>query len=376
MDPVWELYTSGNLEAARDQVQIVLERIWIFGLTDPSLARSALDLWAILVVLENLPEDEPLPEFEVPWWTAEVFHRPEVQAWKEKFLADGGHELRTWMRRAAPYCMHVQDLLEEAGLPREMWVLTVVESGFRSNARSRSNAVGPWQLVANTARYCGLLLTLDRDQRRDWEDATRAAGKYLLELKATFEDGLLALAAFNCGPSRVRREVAGRDSVSFWGLQLPPETRSYVPRVLALVKLLGAGAGSEFMPDDGAGLDYDTLPLPHPVRLADLAGECEIEVEELIALNPSWLRPVTPGDGHPVTARVPSGTQDRVLAGFRDGRIPEIKLSPDRLHRVERGDTLWDISRRYHVRLKTLLQVNGMSGKETIHPGRVIRLPG
>jgi membrane-bound lytic murein transglycosylase D len=280
------------------------------------------------------------------------------------------------MRRASPYLEDLAASLEASGLPPEMWVLTVVESGFRHDARSRSNAVGPWQFVANTARYCGLLITLDRDERRDWDAATLAAGRYLIELKERFGDGLLALAAFNCGPSRVGREIADRDSVTFWDLDLPTETRRYVPRILALVELIGNGSDSQYSPDSGLTLFYDQLELPHPVRIGDLARVCGVEAGDLLRINPSWLRPVTPGDGHPVMARVPEGSGAAVQRALESGQLPEVKLSPDRTHRVERGDTLWDISRRYRISLDTLLMVNGMSGKEIIRPGKVLRLPG
>jgi membrane-bound lytic murein transglycosylase D len=367
---------SGDLTTAGARIDSLLQ-VDPGSMDDERIARL-IRLWSLTGVLSGLPEDEPFPELptEPPWWTRRDLDRPEVQEARDRFLSDGGRGLRIWVGRASPYLEDLVASLDSTGLPPELWVLPVVESGFRHNARSRSNAVGPWQFVANTARYCGLLITLDRDERQDWDAATLAAGKYLRELKKRFGDGLLALAAFNCGPSRVSREIADRDSVTFWDLKLPPETRRYVPRVLALVELLGAGSASEYPPDPEATLRYDELELPYPVRVRDLARACGVETGDLLQINPSWLRPVTPGDGHPVLARVPEGAVPAVQEELATGELPEVELSPERTHQVERGDTLWDISRRYSVSLDALLMVNGMSGKETIHPGRVLRLPG
>lgn len=330
---------------------------------------------AAVVTLEP-PEENPLSVATPTWWDVSDLARPEVAKSKARLVADGGRGLRTWLHRAEPLLPGMLPILEEAGLPPEIWVLAVAESGLRQDARSRSNAVGLWQFVPGTANHSGLLVTLDRDQRRDWEASTRAASRYLVELKSRFDDGLLALAAFNCGPSRVDREIAGRDSVSFWDLDLPPETRRHVPRVLALAELLGVGDEADAGSREDPSPPYEVVTLPHPVRVAELARVCGLDSRGLRTLNPSWLRPVTPGDGHPVHARVPLGRKQAVIEGFQTGQLHEVKLTPDRVHEIRRGETLWGISRRYHVSLENLLELNDMSGREVIHPGRVIRLPG
>jgi membrane-bound lytic murein transglycosylase D len=174
----------------------------------------------------------------------------------------------------------------------------------------------------------------------------------------------------------VRRALAKSKGTSFWDLDLPRETREYVPRILALVDLLGDGVQTEFpVPADRAPV-YETLELPHPVEVQELARRCGSPASGIRELNPSWLRPVTPGDGHPVTARVPAGAAEPVRNALADGTLREVKLSPAGLHRIRRGDTLWDISRHYRVSLNALLLVNGMSGKEVIRPGRTLRIPG
>jgi membrane-bound lytic murein transglycosylase D len=264
--------------------------------------------------------------------------------------------------------------LVEGGLPPDLWVLTIMESGMNTHARSHANAVGPWQFMSRTGRHYGLIISSDRDQRRDWTTSTRAAARYLAELQATFGDGLLALAAFNCGPSCVRRAIGESESDRFWDLNLPRETREYVPKALALIDLVGAGDRLPFRVDPEEAMQYEEAAIDYPVLIQDLARVCRLNSKQLKRLNPAWLRQVTPMDGHPVRARVPLGTQERVQAALASRDLAE--ATDPRVHRVESGESFWVISRQYDVPLDELLEANAMTGRETLHPGDLIRLPG
>jgi membrane-bound lytic murein transglycosylase D len=341
-----------------------------------ALLSGCLEAALLLDVLSRLAALDPLPGLGEAWWRPEDLHHPEVKAWKAKLLADGGRGLRRWVGQAGPYYGDILAAIESAGLPPELWVLTIVESGFRLRAVSRAKAVGPWQFMANTARHCGLLITTDRDERRDWVAATDAACRYLNELKEDLGDGLLALAAFNCGPSRVRRELAAAASRSFWDLKVPPETRKYVPRVLALIDILGNGGNTPYRVDGSKALAYEELEIPYTVEVEHLAEACGVAAMDLFRMNPAWLLSITPADGRPVRARIPKGKREPLVGSFEAKSIPRITVSPGRMYEVRRGDTLWDISQRFRVSLRTLLKVNGLTGKEVIHPGREIRLPG
>jgi membrane-bound lytic murein transglycosylase D len=356
---------------------------WVFS--SPAL-RATLDPaslvadWALERALARLGEErfDLPPSFPTPsaWWGDADVLRPEVERWKDSFLKRGGSGVQRWLDEAAPYMPHVRSILLEEGLPPELWVLTLLESGFRPEARSPSAAVGPWQFLAATARHTGLLLSTDRDQRRDWEHATRAACRYLNELRAELGEGLLALAAFNCGPGRVKRAIKQSHDNSFWTLDLPAETERYVPRALALAELVGSGEQKPFRVDPGDALAYEEVEIPHSIPIRDLALVTGTTPDRLRELNPSWLRPVTPGDGHPVTARVPAGTGAAVRKALETGKLRTLTLSPDRVHRVASGETLWGISRRHGVGLRELREVNGLREDSVIRPGQVLRIPG
>ena len=364
---------SPGLEERLDQ--------WVFEDQSQDVAQMAslLDAYAVSRVFNRLErwasrDHAHKPD---PWWKAADLDRPQVNRWKKTFRTSSyDRSLQNWIEDASPYAPHVVKILEEEGVPPELWVLTLLESGFRPNARSTSAAVGPWQFLGATARHAGLLMSSDRDERRDWEESTRAACRYLNELRDEFGNGLLALAAFNCGPARVHKAMAGNPKRNFWALDLPQETEKYVPRALALASLVGTGEHDPYRMDPDDALAYETITLPHPVSVESLARVCDATPSELRRLNPSWLRSVSPGDGHPVQARVPKGKRDDVSDALKDGDLAKPVLSAQhRVHHVKAGDTLWNIAQRYGTALDSLRRANGLSTSSVIKVGQVLRIP-
>jgi hypothetical protein len=128
--------------------------------------------------------------------------------------------------------------------------------------------------------------------------------------------------------------------------------------------------------DGSKALAYEELEIPYTVEVEHLAEACGVAAMDLFRMNPAWLLSITPADGRPVRARIPKGKREPLVGSFEAKSIPRITVSPGRMYEVRRGDTLWDISQRFRVSLRTLLKVNGLTGKEVIHPGREIRLPG
>lgn len=381
------LLASGRPGAAAAAATELLSRLKLEGFGSSTEADSLVTATLALMAFSQVaaecavaaPHDSAAPP-AAPWWTRSDEEHADVARWREHFRGDGARSVDRWLRQAAPYRTDVLGVLREEGLPPELWVLTLIESGLNPVARSPSNAVGPWQLVSPTARYLGLVITDDRDQRRDWEIATRAACRYLGELKRDLGTGLLALAAFNCGPGCVGRAAAGRDSADFWTLDLPAETKRYVPRAVALASLVGDGEEAmRNLPAAEPPLDYEVVALPHPVRVADLAKVCEAPAESLRVLNPAWLRDVTPADGHEVNARVPQGSAARVRESLERGVLTQPQKSAvaasQRTHRVKAGDTLWGIAKRYGVTVAALRRANALGSSSLLRTGQRLKIP-
>ncbi|MBZ4190852.1 lytic transglycosylase domain-containing protein [Niabella beijingensis] len=142
------------------------------------------------------------------------------------------NELKTWAR---PYFDMMDDVLSQNGIPKELKYLAVIESHLRANLVSWAGAVGPWQFMPGTARGLGLNVSRGRDERTDYLKSTRAASKYLNYLFNIYNDWLLVVAAYNCGPGRVNSAINKAGSNDFWDLQyyLPAESRNHVKKFIA-----------------------------------------------------------------------------------------------------------------------------------------------
>lgn len=164
-------------------------------------------------------------------------HRPEVQGEIQRLLRSP-RTIKATTQTAQRYLPYVLREVNQHGLPTEIALLPFVESGFSLTARSHANAAGLWQFIPETGRRYGLIQTAHRDQRFNLHHSTQAAIKYLHDLHQRFDgDWLLALAAYNAGEGRVEREIQKNQALGkpsdFWSLDLPNETKHYVPRLLA-----------------------------------------------------------------------------------------------------------------------------------------------
>ena len=160
-----------------------------------------------------------------------------VQKWLDYFTGKGRKDMQRWLNRAPRYRPMISAMLEEEGLPQELFYLAVIESGLNPNAYSRAHAAGMWQFISSRARMYGLKVDWWVDERRDPEKATRAACTYLKELYARFDSWELSLAGDNSGEGRVRRQLRDRGHDNFWDYRLPRQTVQYVPKFIAAARI-------------------------------------------------------------------------------------------------------------------------------------------
>ena len=134
-----------------------------------------------------------------------------------------------------------EPILREEGLPQQLAAVVLVESGGWSTALSPKGARGLWQLMPDTARRYGLVVAMDRDERLNIDKSTRAAARYLRDLRDQFKDWSLVFAAYNAGEQTVQRAIDRSGTTDFSRLNrlLPAETRRYVPAVWASLARLG-----------------------------------------------------------------------------------------------------------------------------------------
>lgn len=267
--------------------------------------------------------------------------------------------------RARPYLSYIVQALEERDMPTEIALLPIVESAFRPFAYSGSKAAGIWQFIPTTGQYYGLQQNWWYDGRRDVIAATQAALDYLQRLNGLFAgDWLLTIAAYNAGEGTVlraikRNAVRGRRT-DFWHLDLPRETEAYVPRLLALRTLIATPSAYGLkLPSIPNELPIEVVEIKSQIDLALAAQLADVSVAELYRLNPGYNRWATAPDGpHRLVLPV------NQVARFKKqlAAIPPEERVHWRRHRVERGDTLGALARRYHTTTAVLKAVNRLRG--------------
>jgi membrane-bound lytic murein transglycosylase D len=255
--------------------------------------------------------------------------------------------LTSGLRRAGRYKPLIERALAAEGIPQELIFVAQAESGFLPRAISNKRCVGLWQFETSRGREYGLGQTSATEDRMDPEKSTRAAARHLRDLYTYFGDWYLALAAYNCGPACIDHAVMRTGYADFWTLRrlnvLPKETANYVPVILAMT-IMSKNAKDYGL--DGLELDrpveYDTLELQTSTHLALVADAVDRPLGELRELNPAILKAVAPA-GYPL--HIPKGTLAAVEQVF--SMVPFNRRDSWRLHRVEQGETLASLAKRY-----------------------------
>jgi membrane-bound lytic murein transglycosylase D len=275
----------------------------------------------------------------------------------------GHNTLLHAFQRAGRYRGMIERVMSEEGVPHDLIYLAVAESGFQPRAvNARSRAGGMWQFMPR-GNY-GLTRNSYVDERFDPEKSTRAYARYMKYIYSQLGDWYLSMAGYDWGTGNVQRAVQKTGYADFWELykrnNLPGETKNYVPEILAAIIIANHPTQYGF---DDITLDppvlTDTVTINYSADLRLVSDIVGAPVDELIALNPSLLRPVTPPDTE-FDLHLPAGTaavfQEKIAA------IPESKRNSWRYHKVTPDDTLASVARTYRVPVAELASVNDLNG--------------
>ncbi|MGA2833116.1 MAG: LysM peptidoglycan-binding domain-containing protein [Terracidiphilus sp.] len=279
----------------------------------------------------------------------------------------GHNTLLHSFERAGRYKSMIQRVMAEEGVPQDLIYLAVAESGFNPRALNRrSRAGGMWQFMPH-GNY-GLARNAYVDERFDPEKSTRAYARYMKFIYSQLGDWYLSMAGYDWGSGNVQRAVQKTGYADFWELykrnNLPVETRNYVPEILAAIIIANHPTQYGF---DDVTLDppvlTDTLTINYPVDLRLVSDIVSAPVDELMALNPSLLRLVTPPDA-PFDLHLPGG----MAAVFeqRIAAVPEAKRNAWRYHRVVPEDSLASVARQYRVTVDALAAANQLGSADSI----------
>lgn len=196
-----------------------------------------------------------------------------------------------WLKRASRYFPYIEARLKEKGLPEDLKYLAVIESSLMIYSHSPKGAVGSWQFIDGTARRYNLRVNEWFDDRMNFSKSTDAAIDYLRHLYKTFDSWALAFAAYNCGESRIKREIREQGVNNYYKLDLPLETERFVFRILAAKIILSNPENYGFYLDEDE--DYDPVKfdevwvdIPFNVQIRVIAEAANSFFKEIKELNP------------------------------------------------------------------------------------------
>jgi membrane-bound lytic murein transglycosylase D len=372
-------------DSASDQLELISPlagaRIGDGPLIDPlRLDSSAEPLRQPQVDLEPLPEPREtdlvarlragftLPESDDPAYRREL-----------EWYAKHPDYLERVFTRAERYLHHIAEALEERGMPADLALLPIVESAFDPFAYSHGRAAGLWQIIPGTARRLGIKQDWWFDGRRDVLESTRGALDYLEMLHAQFDgDWLLAVAGYNSGEGNVARALrraaaAGRGN-DFWSISpyLPRETRTYVPRLLAIRTLVAEPDKYGIsLPDIANEPHFAVVDTGGQIDMALAAELAGLDTDQLYQLNAGINRWASDPEG-PHRMIVPVAHAEHFAAAL--GALGERERVEWTRHRIQQGETLIHIARRFSTTPEVLREVNDIRGN-TIRAGDYLMIP-
>ncbi|WP_035067812.1 LysM peptidoglycan-binding domain-containing protein [Nitratidesulfovibrio termitidis] len=288
-----------------------------------------------------------------------------------------------YLKRSQNYLPHIREVFRQQGIPEEVAYLAIVESGFNPNAVSSAGAAGVWQFMPYTGMRYGLAYNWWMDERRDPYKSARAAADYLQKLYGDFGDWHLALAAYNAGEGKISRALEGTGADDFFDLraknhmldgkaQLRDETRQYVPRFIAVCKIMRNLDALGFQtPDYSCAPRLEALRVKPGTDLMALAQAMGQNWNDFSANNPAFRRYISPPDAH-ATVYVPPVHLEAATAFL--AKPQQRNYAGWRVYKVRSGDTLGRIGKRCGVPVSVLKQVNKSNGRLQI--GQELMIPG
>lgn len=339
---------------------------------------------------ENISENEEkssqkiIQKIPLSFVTEEMLARPEVEKFRRQYLNEKWlKHLYNVLESAMEYRLFVRKSVQDKNLPEILEYLPVVESNYKTSAKSKSGAIGMWQFMANSV-YPFLVLDDFVDERLDPWKSTEAALKKLTENYNYFNDWLIAIAAYNCGVGAMNKILRKAEKKDFWYLVdkklLPQQTADYVPKLIAIadlainseyyqIDLPNHSEEYEILINEKNG-DFDYIIVEKAYSLKQLSSEMRMDYETLKKLNPSFVRGMT----YPVKKseiRLPLGMKKSA----EDAIAKLIPIDFPFKYTVEKGDSLWSISRKYKVSIQSICDLNDIRENDILRIGKILYIP-
>ncbi|AHI05291.1 membrane-bound lytic murein transglycosylase D precursor [Bdellovibrio bacteriovorus W] len=350
--------------------------------TTGSGSTSESDLKDIASFRLSDPEGPKVVDQELESIPTEV--NPLVEKWIAYFQGRGRPHMERYLARSTRYEKLMKKVLRDNGLPEDLFYIALIESGFSAKATSHAAAVGYWQFIRGTGKRYGLEINSFIDERRDPVFATQAAAEYFKGLYSVFGSWYLAMASYNVGENRVKREVMNHYTRDFWELarkkRFPAETINYVPKFIA-AKMIGKDPAKygfdeiDYLPP----IEFDHVTVKTAVNLRQMAEKMNINYEDFKALNPKFRGEVAPLRSTELTLRVPPGMTESATVAALESVVQNVQFVADsgetQTYRIRPGDNLSSIAKRYRTTVAYLRDINNLPRKQPLRVGMRLQVP-
>ncbi len=308
---------------------------------------------------------------------------------KQYTTAFGKQQLYDILDNGELYRLYVRQELKKRGMPTALEYLPVVESEYKPMAVSKSGAKGLWQFMDNSIE--GLLKKNDFiDERYDPWKSTDAALKKLQDNYRQFKDWPLAIAAYNCGAGAMKKILSGVKEKTFWFIAenglLRDQSVQYVPKLLAIAELSDNSSTYKIelpkITSSNRNADFDYITTDTQIALNRLSSELKMEPSILKKLNSALLTFATPPK-EKYELRLPSGMKKSAEIAIAEITKPAKTDKPEQtvpaqktptapriVHIVQKGETLWSISKKYGVTVKEIQQKNNLTEGSPLQTGK------
>ena len=288
-----------------------------------------------------------------------------------------------------------EEALAVYDLPNELKYLPIIESSLNPTAVSKAGAAGLWQFMVKTGKLYNLKYNSLVDERMDPIKSSFAAAKYLKELYDIYDNWILVIAAYNCGPGNVNKAIrrAG-GSEDYWDIYsfLPRETRGYVPAFIAANYIMNYYCMHNIEPmNSELPYDTDTIHISQNLHFQQIVDLCNVDMEAIRALNPQYKRDVVPGESMNCILRLPFDvvamfieSEDSIYNHRASELLSKRKYVDLQLkkgangnfiyHTIRSGENLGSIARKYGTTVKAIRDENGMTNNN-IRAGKQLRIP-
>jgi membrane-bound lytic murein transglycosylase D len=315
------------------------------------------DLWERIRAGFSMPNLEgPIVQDRTAWYAA----RPDA--------------LKRMFERSRRYLYHIVEELEKRGMPTELALLPMVESSFNPMAYSRAHASGLWQFIPGTGKRYELAQNWWYDGRRDIVASTSAALGYLKDIYEMNGDWHLALASYNWGENAVAKAVernkAAGIPTDYSSLRMPEETRYYVPKLQALKNIIANPGPFGVVLDPIPNQPYfATAARTQDIDIKLAAQLAEMPVEEFVALNPAFNRPIMPAS---VNSRIVLPADKLEIFHSNLQKYDSKALVSWKTYEMRPGDKLESVARRFGVSVAQLREVNGVTAATRTVPSMLV----